>query len=53
MSDISAKLVYAIITHIKNEVKIRELTNTKDIGEPNSWPNVCCLYKQKCCWYNT
>ncbi len=33
MSDISAKLVYAIITHIKNEVKIRELTNTKDIGE--------------------
>lgn len=33
MSDISAKLVYAIITHIKNEVRARGLTETKDIGE--------------------
>lgn len=33
MADISAKLVNAIITHIKNEVKIRDLKDPKDIGE--------------------
>ncbi|QBF34870.1 signal recognition particle-docking protein FtsY [Mycoplasmopsis phocirhinis] len=33
MSDISAQLVYAIITHLKNQVKIRNLTDSKDIGE--------------------
>ncbi|RMX36226.1 signal recognition particle-docking protein FtsY [Mycoplasmopsis fermentans] len=33
MSDINAKLVYAIITHIKNEVRARGLKDTKDIGE--------------------
>ncbi|QSB07748.1 signal recognition particle-docking protein FtsY [Mycoplasma tauri] len=33
MSDISAKLVYAIISHIKNEVRLRDLSDTKDIGE--------------------
>ncbi|WP_029513365.1 signal recognition particle-docking protein FtsY [Mycoplasmopsis primatum] len=33
MSDISAKLVYAIITHIKNEVRLRDLSDPKDIGE--------------------
>lgn len=33
MSDISVKLVYVIIIYIKNEVKIRELINIKDIGE--------------------
>lgn len=33
MSDISSQLVYAMITHIKNEVKLRNLSLTKDIGE--------------------
>lgn len=33
MSDISAKLVYAIIEHIKNEVRIRDLKDTELIGE--------------------
>ncbi|WP_416737944.1 signal recognition particle-docking protein FtsY [Mycoplasmopsis meleagridis] len=33
MSDINSSLVYAIITHIKNEVRKRNLTNPKDIGE--------------------
>ena len=33
MSDISTKLVYAIITQIKNEVKINNITDPKVIGE--------------------
>ncbi|WP_029512715.1 signal recognition particle-docking protein FtsY [Mycoplasmopsis iners] len=33
MSDINASLVYAIVTHIQNEVKRRNLTETKAIGE--------------------
>ncbi|WP_027334726.1 signal recognition particle-docking protein FtsY [Mycoplasmopsis felifaucium] len=33
MADINAKLVNAIITHIKNEVKIRMLSDPKEIGE--------------------
>lgn len=33
MSDISTKLVYAIITQIKNEVKINNITDPKLIGE--------------------
>ncbi|MBU4690340.1 signal recognition particle-docking protein FtsY [Mycoplasma sp. ES3157-GEN-MYC] len=33
MSDINASLVYAIITHLKNEVRLRNLHDTKDIGE--------------------
>ncbi|WP_027120486.1 signal recognition particle-docking protein FtsY [Mycoplasmopsis lipofaciens] len=33
MSDINANLVYAIITHIKNEVRARNLTDSKHIGE--------------------
>ncbi|WP_029608483.1 signal recognition particle-docking protein FtsY [Mycoplasma simbae] len=33
MSDISAQLVYAIITHLKNEVRARNLTDSKDLGE--------------------
>lgn len=33
MSDISASLVYVIIKHIKNEVKLRNLTDPKLIGE--------------------
>ncbi|TQC51583.1 signal recognition particle-docking protein FtsY [Mycoplasmopsis mucosicanis] len=33
MADISANLVYAIISHLKNEVKLRNLSDTKDIGE--------------------
>ncbi|EGV00108.1 signal recognition particle-docking protein FtsY [Mycoplasmopsis columbina SF7] len=33
MSDINASLVYAIVTHIKNEVVKRNLTDVKEIGE--------------------
>ncbi|AIA29712.1 cell division protein FtsY [Mycoplasmopsis californica] len=33
MSDISASLVYAIISHLKNEVRARNLQNSKDLGE--------------------
>ncbi|QSF13578.1 signal recognition particle-docking protein FtsY [Mycoplasma sp. Mirounga ES2805-ORL] len=33
MSDINSELVYAIITHIKKEVRARNITNPKQIGE--------------------
>ncbi|VEU78096.1 signal recognition particle-docking protein FtsY [Mycoplasmopsis columbinasalis] len=33
MSDISAKLVYAIVTHIRSEVVKRNITDVKEIGE--------------------
>ncbi|VEU75726.1 signal recognition particle-docking protein FtsY [Mycoplasmopsis maculosa] len=33
MSDINAKLVYAIISHLKNETRIRNLSSTSDLSE--------------------